>query len=275
MTRDTAHIVEILQQTLGMEISGYDSSFLNNSIQKRITETGCGSPETYAVLIGQSLAERNHFIASLSISYSEFFRNSLTCSALERIIFPMLILRLKESKRQEIRIWSAACAAGQESYSLAIILEELKNGDAEKFNYRIFASDQTESWVARAKLGQYTYEEISNLSLKRVARWFDRHGDRYLLKPNLKRTVDFSVFDLFSESQGSPPASIFGDFDLVICANLLFYYKPVFRKKILDKVSQCLTKGGFLITGETEREILFSLGYREVVPHSAIFQLKP
>ncbi|MEI6683132.1 MAG: CheR family methyltransferase [Bacteroidota bacterium] len=275
MTTATANIEEILQRTSGMDISGYDNSFICNSIQKRITETGCGSPEAYAILVGQNPVERNQFIGSLTIGYSEFFRNSLTFSVLENIILPMLIVKQKEAKRQEIRLWSAACASGQEPYSMAILCEELKSGQAEKFNYRIFASDQTESRVIDAKLGHYTYDEISNLSLKRVARWFTRDGSGYHITKHLKNNIDFSVFDLFSESQVSPPASIFGDFDLVLCANILFYYKPGYRKKILDKVSQCLTRGGFLVTGETEREIVSALGYREVFPRSAIFQLKP
>jgi len=274
MSANTVHIVEILEKTSGMDISVYDDSFLNNCIQKRITETRCGSPEAYTVMIGQDPAEREHFIGSLTISYSEFFRNSLTSSVLERIIFPMLVLNLKETKRQEIRIWSAACAAGQESYSMAIILEELKNGNPEKFKYRIFASDQAESRAIEAELGQYTYEEIGNLSVKRVARWFNREGNTFGIRQELKTNIDFSVFDLFSKSMVSPSASIFGDFDLVICANLLFYYKPASRKKILDKVGQCLTKGGFLVTGETEREIVSDLAYREVFPQSAIFQKK-
>jgi chemotaxis methyl-accepting protein methylase len=82
------------------------------------------------------------------------------------------------------------------------------------------------------------------------------------------------VFDLFSEQLSCPPASIFGDFDLMVCANLLFYYKNEDRKIILKKAGKCLAKGGFIITGETERDILIRHNYHEVFPQSAIFQIK-
>ncbi len=174
--------------------------------------------------------------------------------------------------RKELRIWSAACAGGQEAYSLAILLEELKNGDSEKFNYRIFATDQDESRIGEARKGQYPVASMGGLTLKRVNQWFIRHGETYTAKPELKENIDFSVFDLFSENLSSPPGSIFGDFDLVICANLLFYYKNEYRKTILEKVSNALVAGGFLVVGEAERDILMNYGYREVFPQSGIFK---
>jgi chemotaxis methyl-accepting protein methylase len=69
-----------------------------------------------------------------------------------------------------------------------------------------------------------------------------------------------------------PPESIFGNFDVVFCSNLLFYFQPINRQLIIDKVGHCLANGGYFITGETEREIIFHYNYREVFPYSAIFQ---
>ena len=80
------------------------------------------------------------------------------------------------------------------------------------------------------------------------------------------------MYDLFDMNSGAPPSSIFGDFDLVVCANLLFYYKPAYRTIILEKTAKCLAPGGYLIAGEAERDILTRNNYREVFPQSAIFQ---
>lgn len=237
-----------------------------------MTETHCNSVEEYCSLLEQNKNEAEGFLNSLNISYSEFFRNSLTFSVLERIILPALILKKKDTRRKEIRIWSAACAAGQESYSLAMLLEEFINSDSEKINYLIFATDQCESLVNDAWEGQYSADSLNNLNLKRVKQWCTKHGDTYSVKQELKKNIDFSVFDLFSEQLSCPPASIFGDFDMVFCANLLFYYKPEFREIILEKTTTCLANGGFIITGETERDILIRHNYNEVFPQSAIFQ---
>jgi len=109
------------------------------------------------------------------------------------------------------------------------------------------------------------------LTLKRKNEWFTKKGDASVVKNQIKEKVDFSVFDLLNDQSNCPPASIFGDFDIIFCANILFYFKREFRNKILEKLSYSLAKGGLLITGETEREILIQQNYKEVYPQSAIF----
>ena len=153
-----------------------------------------------------------------------------------------------------------------------MLFEDLKNGDSQKFDYRIFATDHDKSQVNEARKGQYSEDALSCLNLKRVKQWFTRDGEIYSVKQELKKNIDFSVFDLFNEQFSAPPASIFGDFDLVVCANLLFYYNPGYRKKIVKKTGDCLARGGYLITGETERDILMKHGFSEVFSQSAIFQ---
>jgi chemotaxis protein methyltransferase CheR len=267
------HIAGLLQQAHGIDISAYDDSFIDKSLQNRMSETRCASLQAYGTLLAQNHKEAQRFLASLHNSYSEFSRNPLTFAVLERIILPALVLKGKNKKSKELRVWSAACAAGQEAYSLAILLEELKNNADDKFAYRIFASDQDEGQVAQARQGRYGAGALNNLGLRRVKQWFSKHGETYAAKPRLKENIDFSVFDLFSANLSCPPASIFGDFDLVLCANLLFYYKNKYRKIIIEKAGGCLAQGGYLVCGEVEREILMNYNYHEVFPQSAIFCL--
>ncbi|MCX6237896.1 MAG: protein-glutamate O-methyltransferase CheR [Bacteroidia bacterium] len=272
MKEKNSPVSELILQLRGVDVSKYDDSFLNKSLQKRIRETHCITEESYYNYLEQNNKEGEYFLDSLNISYTGFFRNPLTFAVLEGIILPSIVLKNANTKRKEIRIWSAACAAGQETYSLAILLEELKNGDNEKMNFRIFATDQDDVQVNEARDGKYFAAALNNVNLKRVNQWFTKPGDTYSVKQELKMNIDFSVFDLFSEQLGCPPASIFGDFDLVVCANLLFYYKPDYQKKILEKTGNCLVNDGYLITGEAERDVLMRHNYREVFPQSAIFQ---
>ncbi|MEI7980164.1 MAG: CheR family methyltransferase [Bacteroidota bacterium] len=273
MSSKFEHITTHLLQSHGVDISKYDDDFLYNSLRKRITETHCASVEEYGAFLEKNNKEGKSLIDSLRISYSNLFRNPLTMAVLERILLPGMILALKTTHRKEIRIWSAACAAGQEAYSLSILMEELRNGSTGPYAYRIFATDISEARINEARKGQFTADALDNLNQKRIRQWFTRHGETYTVKPELKENIDFSVFDLFSEQLSSPPASIFGDFNLVICANLLFYYKHEFRKIILEKVGSCLAKGGYLVTGETERDILLRFNYHEIFPQSAIFSI--
>lgn len=262
------------RQFPGTNILRYNTVFLNKSIQRRMDEIHCATPGQYLKTIAQNPSETKLLTDSLLNNYTEFFRNPLTFSVLERIVLPSLILKNKASKNKEIRIWSAACATGQESYSLAMLLEELMNGEKATLNYRIFATDQSEAQVNKARIGLFSADEINNLTMKRVSKWFTNQGNAYFIKQELKNNIDFSVFDLFDERFSSPPASIYGDFNIVVCANLLFYYKPEFREILLEKTGNCLARGGFLICGETEREILLDSHYQEVFPQSAIFRKK-
>ena len=260
------------KQLMSADISKYDERFLSKTVQKRLQEINCTNADDYLEIIKQNTVEVSFFLNSLQIGYTEFFRNSLTFSVLEQIILPSLIQKKKNSKRKEIRIWSAACSGGQESYSLAMLMEELKNGDAEKFSYRIFATDQNEAMVNEARKGNYPGNALTNLNLKRINHWFTKKSDTYIVNQELKNNIDFSVFDLFSGQFSCPPASIFGEFDIVVCANLLFYYKNEYRQAILEKTGNCMAAGGYLVTGETERQILMDHNYTEAFPQSAIFR---
>lgn len=272
MNETNKHITELFLQLHGMNVSKYDEIFLNKSLQKRVADMRYSSFDEYYTNLEQNVDEAKNFIESLQISHSEFFRNPLTFSVLERILLPSIALQKKRSPQKEIRIWSAACAAGQEAYSLAMLLEELKNGDCQKLSYRIFATDHCEKQVNQAQKGEYSLEALYNLNIKRIKHWFVRNDNTYAIISTLKENINFSVFDLFSEQLSSPPASIFGDFDIVICANLLFYYKPEYRKQILKKIGNSLAKEGFIIVGEAERDILMNDNWYEVFPQSGIFK---
>jgi chemotaxis methyl-accepting protein methylase len=248
----------------------FDKSFVHKTILQRLEITGCKDIEDYYQVVEKNNEEAELFIGLLQISYTEFFRNHLTFSVLERIILPEIIARKKDSRSKEIRIWSAACAAGQEAYSLAMLLENIK-GQNKNISYRIFGTDQDMNQISMARLGQYCKESVGNIKLKHLEQWFTKTENLYAVAPELKKHCEFSVFNLLSE-QSSPPESIYGDFDLVLCANILFYYKPVAQKIIIDKISDSLSEDGLLVCGEVEREILLNLHFKEIFPQSGIFR---
>ncbi len=254
--------------------SRYNMAFYNRAILKRIDELKFESIEGYMEFFRKDDGEKDILNDSLRISYSEFFRNPLTCAVLERLLLPLVITKKTNARRNEMRIWSASCAGGQEPYTLAILLEEQRKKISSGLTYRIFATDIAADALAEAKNGLYEYSDVKNVSLTRLDEWFERRALQYEVKPVLKERIEFSEFDLFSENASCPPGSIFGDFDLVVCANVLFYYTKEYQDKILEKASLCLAPDGFLMTGETEREIVMNNGWAEVYPQSAIFKLR-
>jgi chemotaxis protein methyltransferase CheR len=265
-------VLDILKSRFNSNLNYFDEVFVNKTLEQRIDETGCTSSIEYANLLLENDDEAINLLNALHIGYSEFFRNPLTFAVLEKIILPELTYFKNQNGHQEIRIWSAACSSGQEVYSLAMLFEELNVGTNKKLIYRIFASDRSENQLKEAQKGQYPVTLLNNISLKRAQLWFDQKGNYYSVNPELKGNIHFSVFDLLNDQLHFPTESIYGDFDIVLCANLLFYYKPEIRKIILEKVANCLATDGYIVVGETERDILMRNDYQEVFPQTGIFR---
>ena len=267
-------IVELLKRSHGIDISMYDDSFVAKSLGNRRSINGNLSLSEYYLLLKTNWKEGFSFLDSLHIAYSEFFRNPLAFALLEQVILPLLWAKKKKEKGNELRIWSAACASGQESYSIAILLHEMKENSTEKINFRIFATDNNQVEVEKAQEGTFSTGSLKKVTLKRIQTYFVQHGETYAITDLLKKYIDFSCFDLLLDQRACPTPSIYGNFDLVLCSNLLFYYKPEFRERILEKIGNTLAPGAYLITGETEREILMKYNYQEVFENSAIFHKK-
>jgi chemotaxis protein methyltransferase CheR len=266
-------LIQTLEKTHGLRINVYDEEFLRKSIDKRLAETGIKTVSAYGEYLADNRAEAECFCQSLRINYSEFFRNSLTFALLEQQVLPALIAEKKQSGQKEIRIWSAGCAAGQEIWSVAMLLDELLTAKESPVSYRIFATDLSESDLAAACAGIYSAEAAGNICLKHLNSCFSRQGDAYVVVPRLRSQVEFSVYDLLDEHSVCPADSLYGDFDLIFCCNLLFYYKPDIRQRIISKICRALSCDGFFVTGEAERDMVAKQErFCTVAPASAIFQ---
>lgn len=254
------------------EISCYDESFLVKSLEKRLAATSCATIADYCEYLSVNDGEAEEFNRSLNITYSEFFRNPLTFDVLEQRVLPALIDEKRELGRSEIRIWSAGCAAGQESYSVAILVDELISARKIPLSFRIFASDISDESLASARRGVYDAAALQNVKLKHIQSCFESHNGSYSIDARLKQKIEFSNYDLLDERSTCPSGSIYGDFDIVFCSNLLFYYRPEIRQLILKKVCCALSRGGYLVTGEAERAIVESTSLSEIFPMSAVYR---
>ncbi|HEX7596854.1 MAG TPA: CheR family methyltransferase, partial [Polyangia bacterium] len=160
-----------------------------------------------------------------------------------------------------------------EPYSVAILLDELLTGGGGAGSCRIFATDSCEAGVAAGRAGVYAARAVQNLRRKHLEAYFTRAGDSFTVIPRLRDQVDFSTHDLLDAGTHSPPASIYGHFNLILCCNLLIYYRPEFRQRIIEKLLLCLAPGGYLVLGETERAMVEQFGsLRAVAPPAPVFQ---
>jgi chemotaxis methyl-accepting protein methylase len=247
---------QLMHQQQGLDISVYAKAFLVQTIDQRRAEKRGMTLAEYEEYLSRSPAEAEALCQSLHVCYSEFFRHPLTFALLEQHILPALIAEKKQAGGNEIRVWSAGCAAGQEAWSVAILLDELCGAEDATLDYRIFATDVSEPELRLAREGMYNAEAIGNISSRHLQTYFSLHGDAYAVVPRLRTRVDFSRYDLLDEHSCCPSASLYGDFDLILCCNLLFYYRQDIRQRILDKVCRALAPGGYLVVGEADRAIV-------------------
>jgi chemotaxis methyl-accepting protein methylase len=262
-------IIEKLQQKT--DVSVYTTKFLISLIQHRMTDLKLDEVADYIGYIERNPFEFEIIEGQLKNSYSQFFRNRLTFETLRHVILPRLVTQ-KQSK-DEVRILSAGCAGGHEAYSLAIVFETFNKISSTELKYRIFATDRDFSEIERAVVGEYGKHDVGNLTNTETGLWFKVLGKNYKINVDIKKHVQYELFDLLDKRSTCPSSSIFGEFDIIMCANVLIYYNEEFQQQIISNFQKCISKNGFIITGEAEREIFINKNYVEVYPQSCIFRV--
>ena len=268
---DLSTIIHTIYSVYGFDISQYDDAFLKQTIEKRCAAIDTKKISDYAIYLSNNTEEAKNLFSALNITYTEFFRSTLTYAHLEQWILPRLIE--KKSGNSELRVWSAGCSSGQEAYSIAMLVEKINEKKQQALRYRIIATDNSKSALAVAKKGDYTEEAIHNVKMKDIKEFFIVSGETYTVCDRLKKHISFSTYDLLDNRSAYPHESIFGCFDLVFCCNMLFYYKTDSQIYILKKLINSMEEHGYLITGEAEKQTVAKHGsLLTVASPSPIFQ---
>jgi chemotaxis methyl-accepting protein methylase len=122
----------------------------------------------------------------------------------------------------------------------------------------------------------YDATAVRQVRLRHLRECFTQEGETYRVCFRLRERVHVCAYDLLDERSSSPPAGIYGDFDLIVCSNLLLYYRPEVRQAILARLHRALAATGYLVTGEAERGIVEQgLGFQTAALPAAVFQKAP
>jgi chemotaxis protein methyltransferase CheR len=149
------------------------------------------------------------------------------------------------SSSQNIRIWSAGCAAGEEPYSLAILAEECRISCMKDFHYIIYASDVDRDALAKASKGQYDANSFQGTDKSLIGRYFVRENESFKVKDSLKQYIRFERHDLMT-------APLHQNLDLVLCRNVMIYFSRESQQKIHMHFHDSLKEDGYLVIGKTE-----------------------
>lgn len=247
-----------LSQLAKVDLTRFNKSFVESTLRARMDELKCLSLSDYLDRLKLDASEADRLRKALTNNYSLFFRNPLTFSFLESHILPLLAQQKAVKQTREIRIWSAACASGQEAYSIAMVCDEFARQHTANIRFHIFATDISTDELLKAREAVYSEMNMKNVTYDRLVTYFTPVGKGFRVNQQLTERVDFSAFDLLCDDCLCPSASIYGNFDIIFCANLLFYYQPEMQVRILQKMNNCLAAGGWLIVGDAEKEIVAS-----------------
>ena len=236
-TRQDFHRVrELISTYAGISLHERKENMVYNRLARRLRATGKASFRDYLDWVEQpDSEERERFINALTTNLTAFFRESHH--------FEMLVAHARGCKA--LRVWSSACATGEEAYSAAIALREAGCAGL------VLATDIDTDALAAARRGVYPLEALERAGLERLRRHFlkgfGQNEGLALLRPEVREMVSFEFRNLLA------PGWAAGErFDAVFCRNVMIYFDRAGQQRLLERFAQVLAPGGLLFLGHSE-----------------------
>jgi chemotaxis protein methyltransferase CheR len=199
------------------------------------------------LVMGKEPSLSQKVVEALLNNETYFFRDRAPFDMLQRHALPDLAQRRAKSKR--LRIWSAGCSTGQEVYSLSMLFAE-EPQKWQGWTIDILGTDVSTACVDRARNGTYSQFEVQRgLGINQMIKWFEECPDGWRAMEALRRPVRFQVHNILE------PAPHPGDFDIVLCRNVLLYLNPEKKALSFERLASAMAEDGWLMMGAGETVI--------------------
>ena len=237
-------VLDLLHREYNLDFTMYKTGTVGRRIRRRMGYRRIEEVPAYLDILNSDQRELDDLYHDLLIGVTEFFRDDKSFGYLESSIIPGLFAALAPD--EDMRVWSAGCATGEEAYSLAILLAER----AHELNFTgkisLFATDVHKRSLDLAAQGVFTRDRLTKVSPERLNRFFiEVDRDLFKVKSELRRLLTFAHHDL---SRDMP----FCKLNLICCRNLLIYLQPETQKKVLSLFHFALKMHGVLFLGKSE-----------------------
>ncbi len=240
---------ELLKQCCGIVLGAEKQYLVKSRLATVLTEFQLKSFKDLLRLLNkpsiQSKKLMNRVIDAMTTNETYWFREKAHFMELQEVILPKLIT----NQTRKLRIWSAACSTGQETYSLSICIEQfLKQHHPTAIqDVDIIGTDISEQAIKVAKQAEYLEIAISRGLEKSVwPNFFDQIHAGYKLKTEISSRARFQQFNLLK------PMAVLGQFDIIFCRNVFIYFSEQIKKDILQRMAEILKPKGVLFLGRTE-----------------------
>jgi two-component system CheB/CheR fusion protein len=238
-----------LRQSRGFDFTGYKRSTLMRRVRKRMQSLTIENFEEYLDYLEVDPEEFSYLFNTILINVTAFFRDSSAWEYLAEEILPNLIKNKKTS--DQIRIWSAGCASGEEAYTLAMLLAEMLGTEEFRQRVKIYATDVDEEALNQARQALYFAKDVQAVSDELRQKYFEIIGNRYVFRQDLRRSVIFGRHDLL---QDAPISRL----DLLVSRNTLMYFNSETQGRILARLHFALNDNGYLFLGKAEMLLMHS-----------------
>ncbi|HBF11200.1 MULTISPECIES: CheR family methyltransferase [Thermotoga] len=229
--------VKEVERRFGLNLSSYKPQRVKRRTELLLRKYNVDYRK-YLEMLVQNRKYLDEFLDKMTINVTEFFRNPEKWWELRDDVIPLI-----SQNTLRMRFWSAGCSSGEEPYSLAILVHELKLSH----KTWILATDIDIGVLRKAQEGIYEERSLVNTPQEYVEKYFEKLPDgRYRIKDFVKKTVEFRRHDLLKDPFEK-------NLDLIVCRNVVIYFEPEAKNELYRKFAESLKVGGFLFVGNTER----------------------
>jgi chemotaxis methyl-accepting protein methylase len=235
----------------------YRQKCLRRRVGVRMRARGLTDIDDYAALLDSDPAEYEWLLRVLTINVSKFFRNKETWDVIRGALLPALL-----DRGEPLLMWSAGSAAGEEAYSLAILVREqlADRGRGRVDRVRIIGTDIDDDSLELARSAEYPEVALSETPADIRGRWFVP-GPLSRLKDPIRSMVEFRRVDILESRPGF-------EADLILCRNLLIYLDRPAQRRVFETFVEVLRSGGYLVLGRVE------ILAREVKEYFDVFDMR-
>ncbi|HUJ63442.1 MAG TPA: chemotaxis protein CheB [Kofleriaceae bacterium] len=236
-------VLRLLRDNFGIDFSLYKITTVGRRVQRRVELLNLPGLSDYVDHIVVEPDELNKLYQDLLIGVTQFFRDPEAFEALEREVIPSLLDQVKPD--DELRVWVAGCATGEEAYSLAMLLWEAFLARDRPLRLKILATDVHQRSLDFASAGVYAEEQLARVSPARLERFFVKRAGGYQISTELRQLIVFARHNVTKD----PP---FTRMHLITCRNMLIYLQPQAQRSVLSLFHFGLLPGGVLFLGASE-----------------------
>ena len=237
-------VLSLLGQFRDIDFTLYKPATIHRRIERRVLLNPQGGLDGYLERLRNDEEELHQLYRDLLIGVTQFFRDPTAYDSLRDSVLPPLFESRAED--EEIRVWVAGCATGEEAYSIAILLDEARRElGRPRQPIRVFATDVHRSSIEFAGAGRYQIASLREVSPERLQRYFQPYGDGFQVRPDLRRLVTFAPQNMISDAP-------FTRIDLATCRNVLIYFRTEVQARVISLLHFALNVGGFLFLGPSE-----------------------